>query len=446
MMALEHVYRGLWHATWPFIQWYVKRKDWRRHVPLTATAERFGFSKRPAAWVSQHGAFVLWIHGASVGECLSALPIVDMALSWASAPTQVVMTTTTAAARQLLQQRLAQHPLQDRVTCVFAPLDCPQCVERFYDEWRPAAGLWIESELWPTLILEAGRRKIRIGVVNGRISPQSVRLWRLPGLKSFTQHFMAQFSLVLCQDVANQTRFQSLGARQPQVATNLKFVLPFKTGDTSLVRSLYQSLATRSAWMAVSTHEGEETILANVHSALVDRLPGNSREEEQPALLTVIVPRHPERADGIVREIQKQFPSLRLARRSVEGLPTSSTDVFIVDSLGETASFFEAIPTVVIGGSFVPRGGHNPIEPLRAGCQVLVGPHMFNFTDILSHLQGYIGQSLVQVESVEKLTDQLVERLSQARGPSQETSTAMQQLATTTLTAYQAELSQWLFR
>ncbi|TYZ62709.1 hypothetical protein PybrP1_008551 [[Pythium] brassicae (nom. inval.)] len=285
----------------------------------------------------------LWIHGASVGECLSALPLVALALSPQSPlllgtrsqkRVCVVLSTSTPAARELLRTRLAAETEFSDAVCVFAPLDHPEWVARFLDTWRPDAGLWIESELWPNLILEAAKREIRIGVVNGRMSESSFRRWRLPVLRHVARTFMQPFSMVLCQNEQNARRFKALGASAPEVLLNLKFgaylttvllsnnvaadtLVAFVAAkqttqlDGSRVAQLQRAVGDRSAWLAVSTHEGEETQIAETHVQLTQQL--------RAPVLTVIIPRHPERAASIVDELRTQ---------------------------GETELFFAAIPTV----------------------------------------------------------------------------------------------------
>ncbi|KAG6580008.1 kdtA, waaA [Phytophthora cinnamomi] len=442
--TLLAVYHGLWRASMPLVAWYVRRKDLRRLVPTAITAERFGRSAPPAHWDKngntagrKDDCFTLWIHGNNPinggSEEESSGGVVDN--YGCSSPIAL--------------------PTAERV-CVLAPLDHPRCVERFYDAWQPDAGIWIESELWPTLITDAKRRGIRIGLINGRMSPQSFRLWRMPGLRQFSQSVVGLFSLVLCQDELNRQRFELLGARDAHTALNLKFASPLSLSDEAEVSTWRRAIGVRPAWVVASTHGGEEVMMAEVHADL------SKRVHDSQHLLTVIIPRHPTRTPAIVKQLHSQFPELSVGLRSRDGLPTNSIDLFIVDTMGETNLVYDAISTAVIGGTFVKRGGHNPIEPLRAGCHVLTGPHMENFADILLQLktQYPVSKSLRSVSGLEELAAALYSRLkllddrpvngstsvssSSHAGHGAELTRAMAELAVSTLSLHELRLISWL--
>ncbi|GLD98453.1 hypothetical protein PINS_up007150 [Pythium insidiosum] len=447
MRAETLLYRALWRLALPLVRVYVRHKDKRRLVPALATKERFGYSAPPSGWnASRHRPLTVWIHGASVGECVSVLPLVEWLLSprFPSRNTRVVVTTTTPSARDVMRRRLhcdklsgASMETNPRVTCVFAPLDAPECVERFYDAWRPDVGLWVESELWPTLILEAARRQIRIGIINARLSHRSVERWSL--VQSLARSMVSRFSLVLCQDDEQCHRFARLGAKNPQALTNLKFI-GTRSEASSTVGSdiMQQAIAARLAWLTVSTHEGEEAMVADIHSRL--------QQTQAHRVLTVIIPRHPERSSSIIRQIISEHPHLRVSLRSIDTIPPASTDIFIVDTLGETQLFFSLIPTVVVGGSFVRRGGHNPIEPLRNGCHVIVGPHMFNFSDILSQLNRAFVPLVHQVQSPEDLVAHLQRHFENDASSEHvaAVSQRMTELSVHAMSAYERRLTDWL--
>ncbi|KAI9912514.1 hypothetical protein PsorP6_005759 [Peronosclerospora sorghi] len=330
------------------------------------------------------------------------------------------------------------------------------------------------------MITEAARRGIHIALLNGRMSNQSFRLWRLPGLYELSKSIVGKFSLVLCQDEQHLRRFEYLGARNAHTMPNLKFTFLPLQENKSLASAVRFAIGSRAVWVAASTHDHEELMMAEVHTKLSKRLADRQ-------LLTVIIPRHPTRVSGILEQLRHQFPELKITLRSRCGMPTHAVDIFIVDTLeflqakgsvhqGETNLFYSMIPTAVIGGrsfvflkvdtfdvkslllsigSFVRRGGHNPIEPLRAGCHVFMGPHMENFEDILQHLQRTpaISDSLQSVRGPLELAAALENRLlvlTRSSGTTSESDPRtklirmMDNLAVTTISLYEERLRKWL--
>jgi 3-deoxy-D-manno-octulosonic-acid transferase len=260
---------------------------------------------------------------------------------------------------------LLERRLPARARHQFAPADVPHWVARFLDHWRPDLALWVESELWPNLVLTAHARGIPLVLVNGRLSARSYRRWRRwPGLIA---PILRAFDLCLVQDHQQAKRFRSLGAQQEVMLGDLKSAaapLPFEHSELSQLRV---GIGARPVWLAASTHAGEEEIAGRVHCDLVAKFPG---------LLTIIAPRHPVRADAIGAMLSGQ--GLRIARRTRGEPLTRETDVYLVDTIGELGLFYRLSGIAFIGGSLVAQGGHNPFEAARLDCAVLYGPDMSN--------------------------------------------------------------------
>jgi 3-deoxy-D-manno-octulosonic-acid transferase len=243
-------------------------------------------------------------------------------------------------------------------------------VERFLEGWRPDAGVFAESELWPNLIGAAARRGVPLALIQGRMSARSFALWRRLGRSA--RAVLAPFRLVLAQTGQDAARFTALGA-PAECWGNLKYAAPPLPVDAAELRRIGALLGGRPLLLAASTHPGEEAAALEVHRALAPRFPG---------LLTAIVPRHPERGAAIAA----LAGDLPLARRSRGEDPTAATAIWLGDTLGELGLFYRLAQAAFIGGSLVPHGGQNPLEPARLGCPILLGPHTQNFAEIVGRL------------------------------------------------------------
>ncbi|MBP0464156.1 3-deoxy-D-manno-octulosonic acid transferase [Roseomonas sp. PWR1] len=313
---------------------------------------------------------LLWLHAASVGETVSILPLID-ALAQAAPRLNLLVTTGTVTSATLFARRLPA-PLAPRVTHRFVPLDVPAWAVRFLDGWRPDAAVFVESELWPNLLAETGRRGIPLALVNARMSARSARWWgRAPG---FARQVLSRFAVILAQGAEDAARLGALGARDVRVPGNLKYAAPPLPVEAAELERLRALVAGRSVWLAASTHPGEEALVLAAHGRLAPRHPG---------LLTIIVPRHPERG----AEVAALAGDLPAARRSLGEDPGPGTAVLVADTLGELGLFYRLAALAFIGGSLVPHGGQNPLEPARLGCPVLLGPHTWNFAEILARME-----------------------------------------------------------
>lgn len=286
--------------------------------------------------------------------------------------TQVLVTTGTVTSAALLDRRLPELGLAARVRHRFVPLDVPAWAARFLDHWRPDAAGFVESEIWPNLLAACHARRIPVMLVNARLSPRSFSKWRR--LPRVARALFGGFALVQAQSPDTADRLRALGVRNVIDEGNLKFAADKLPCDATELARLQAMLAGRPVWLAASTNAGEEALLLPVHDALATRFPG---------LLTIVVPRHPERG----AEIAALAAPRPVTRRATGGDPPAAPGIWVADTLGELGLFYRLVGHAFIGRSLVPLGGQNPIEPARLGCAVAVGPHVFNFTEAVEVLE-----------------------------------------------------------
>jgi len=313
-----------------------------------------------------------WVHAASVGEANAAFPLIR-ALSERDPNLAFVLTTGTLTSADLSARRLGPKGIHQ-----FVPLDSPRFARRFLDHWQPDIAIFAESEIWPNLVLEISRRRIPLAIINARMSQRSFNLWRR-NIK-MARPLFSRFNLVLAQNETIGGWFARLGARDVRVTGNLKIDSPPPPVDQTELQRLKAAIGERPIFLAASTHPGEDEIVTAAHVALTKRHPG---------ILTIIVPRHPERGPSIVDLVTSQ--GLKVRRRASGELPDASTDIYVADTIGELGTFYALSSVALIGGSLVPHGGQNPIEAIRHGCAVIVGPHTQNFTDSIIALSEHAG-------------------------------------------------------
>jgi 3-deoxy-D-manno-octulosonic-acid transferase len=362
-------YRLASRAATPLTPWLLaERLDRGREHP-TRLAERRGEADLPRP----HGPLV-WVHGASVGEMLAVVPLIERINA---RDVSVLVTTGTVTSAALADQRLPAGVVHQ-----FVPLDTPKFVNRFLDHWRPDVALFVESDLWPNLIIASSERKIPLVIVNGRVSERSFNRWRLaPGVIAA---LLDRFDLCLAQSLDNAQRFSRLGARRVTSTGNLKLDVPAPPADIATLNRFKALIGLRDVVAAASTHPGEETAIIAAHRRLRAKFP---------TLLTVIAPRHPARGESIA-EIGK-VAGLSVALRSRGELPRRDVDVYIADTMGELGLVYRIAPIVFVGGSLATHGGQNPIEAIRLGAAVLHGPCVWNFAEIYSTLDKAHGAELV---------------------------------------------------
>jgi 3-deoxy-D-manno-octulosonic-acid transferase len=310
---------------------------------------------------------LVWIHAASIGEAQSVLVLIERILR-TSPDLNILMTTGTVTSAQMMGQRLPGRAIHQ-----YVPVDRISWVRSFLDYWKPGAALWVESELWPNLVLESKRRGIPLALINARMSERSHKSWRrAPGL---AHELLSAFDTILAQDDDIAVRLRDLGAPHVSVTGNLKLAaepLPATAGE---LIALQDAIGDRPVWLAASTHRTEEDIVGEVHNALMDRFPG---------LLTLLAPRHPQRGDEIEQNLMRM--GLTVTRRSRDDAITAETNIHLVDATGLLGQLYRVSPLAFIGGSLIPHGGQNMLEAAQLGCAVLHGPHIDNFRSITASL------------------------------------------------------------
>ncbi|MDB5543162.1 MAG: 3-deoxy-D-manno-octulosonic acid transferase [Hyphomicrobiales bacterium] len=335
-----------------FLNWRKRRgkEDARR------LRERLGV---PGA-ARPHGPLA-WLHGASVGEGLALLPIVEQLRARGF---HVLITTGTVSSAQVLAGRLPGGAIHQ-----YIPLDAPRYMRRFLDHWKPDLVMLAESELWPNLIVEVKSRATPLVLVNARLSERSFQRWRkFPG---FISSLLGGIDLCLAQTRDDAARLMMLGAPRVQVVGNMKFDVPAPPVDAGKLADLVAMVGPRPVWVAASTHAGEEEIALAVHRDLIRTFPN---------LLTIIVPRHAPRGAEIAT--LATMSGINAGLRSRGEQPGSFTGVYIADTMGELGLFYRVASIVYLGKSMVAQGGQNPIEPAKLGAAILHGPHVANFTEV----------------------------------------------------------------
>jgi len=302
---------------------------------------------------------LVWLHGVSVGESVSLLPLAE-ALRASRPDLTLLVTSGTRTAAELLSRRLP-----DGVIHQYAPVDGPRAVAGFLDHWRPATAVLVESELWPNLITAAAQRGVRLALVSARMTQKSADGWaRAPAA---ARALLRRFDLILPQDAATADRLQRLGG-VIGAQLNLKQVgepLPCDEDELERLRAL---TAGRPVILAASTHPGEDALIAEAVHAL---------RAHQPGLLLVIAPRHPERGAAGAERLSEA--GVHTARRSAGETPETLITAYVADTLGELGLFFRLADVVVMGGGYAQGvGGHNPLEPARLGATIVTGPSVFN--------------------------------------------------------------------
>ncbi len=359
------LYKSLVYLSTPFLHLLLNKRVKIAKEDKLRLKERYGIAGLPCP-----KGKLIWLHAASVGEAQSTLILIDKILQ-KSPTTNILVTSGTVTSAKLMAERLPSRAVHQ-----YAPLDHPRWINRFLEHWQPDLALRMESELWPTTLLALKTQKITTILINARLSDKSFKKWSK--LKGSVKLLLSSFTKILTQTDKDTQLFKALGAKNVQTTGNIKYSAePLFHAPEELAR-MQNAIDTRPCWVYASTHDGEEALACEIHQRL---------QAEHPDLLTIIVPRHPERRDDIKTKIAQYNLNVTF-RGEDKNPPTTDINIYIADTLGELGLFFRLAPIAVIGKSFShDGGGHNPIEAAQLDCVVLTGPKTELLQDIFDEMK-----------------------------------------------------------
>jgi 3-deoxy-D-manno-octulosonic-acid transferase len=363
-------YRWVGAAAFPVVGAYVAFRASKGKEERGRHGERYG-----VASVARPSGPLIWVHAASVGETSAVTPLVEAIVDMGI---HVVLTTGTVTSAKMVQDRLG-----DRVIHQYVPLDLKPAVDRFLTHWQPDLAIICESEIWPMTILELGTRRVPQVLVNGRLSDRSFANWHKR--PSIAEALFENLAHVVAQSEVDGERFRTLGARPVTVSGNLKVDTAIPPVNDAELSALQRMIGSRKTWAAISTHQGEEQIVAQVHHML------KARHRD---LLTIIVPRHPDRAIEIAAEIEKMGMKVALRSRGDQIAP--DTDIYLGDTIGDMGLYLRVTEVAFVGRSLTAQGGQNPLEPAMLRSAILSGRNVQNFRDSYQRLIKNGGAKLVR--------------------------------------------------
>ena len=321
--------------------------------------EKFSINKK-----KRYQGKLVWFHCSSVGELLSVIPLIQ-AFEKKLIIKQILVTTSTLSSSKIFEKFKFKKTVHQ-----FYPLDNILIIKNFLDHWGPSTAIFVESEIWPEMISELKRRKITVVLTNARMSERSFKRWS--SIRFFGKKILEKFDYIFPQNKETFVYLKRLGVKKLKFLGNLKFI----NNESNSVKNIKkQYFRNKVVFCSASTHQNEEEIFANLHIKFKKKIP---------KLITIIIPRHVERTDEIIQMLKKK--SLKYIKHSENKKNLNDCDIYVVDSYGESKSFYEISNVVFLGGSLVPKGGQNPLEALRFGCNILHGKYTFNFKDVYKML------------------------------------------------------------
>ena len=306
---------------------------------------------------------LIWFHGASVGEILSIIPIIER-LEQNKDIQQILITSTTLSSSKIFKKFKFEKTIHQ-----FFPIDSNLLCKKFLLFWKPSLAIFIESEIWPNMLINLKKESIPHILLNARITKKSYKRWKF--INKFSKNLFLNFNLTLPQNFETLNFLKNLNVKKIKYIGNVKFSNNKQDKTIFDDKYLINQFRDKKIFCAASTHPGEDLVCAKVHKVL---------KKKHKNLITIIIPRHINRADIIKNEIEEI--GLNIITRTSNKKINKNTDIYLVDTYGETKKFYKISNTVFLGGSLVKRGGQNPIEPARLGCNIVHGPNIDNFKDV----------------------------------------------------------------
>ena len=344
--------------------------------------------------IPREEGFLLWFHVASVCEAMSILPLIENFINDKKI-NKILITSITVSSGKVLKKKFYENK---KVIHQFLPLDVPIFTNKFIEHWKPNLSIFIDSEIWPNLILQTSEKKIPLLLLNARITKKSFNRWKL--LINFAKKIFINFDLCIASNQESENYLKILGAKNIKNVGNLKFSNIKNNSNNQLDQKILKKIENRKIWCAASTHPSEEMICAKSHKKV---------KEIFDNILTVIIPRHINRVEKIREEISKL--NLNVTLFSNINQLSSNTDILLIDNYGEALKFYNISKYVFLGKSLVESlaadSGQNPIEPARLGCKIFHGPNVTNFTEIYNLLSDL--NVTKKINNYEELSISLVE-------------------------------------
>ena len=362
-------YKFFTYLFYPFAPFYLYFRKLRKKEDFIRYKEKLSKINIP-----RDNGFLIWFHIASVGEAMSILSLIENCLEEKKID-KILLTSITLSSGKILEKKFSQNT---KVIHQFLPLDIPVLTKKFLEHWKPNLSIFIDSEIWPNLILNISKKKIPLLLINARITKKSFTKWKLA--INFSKKVFEKFDLCIASNKESENFLRILGAKKIKNYGNLKFSNIKTDLNKKLDSDFFNKIKNRKIWCAASTHPTEEILCAKSHLKI---------KESYNNILTIIIPRHIDRIEKIRKELSNL--NLKIVLYSKLDQIDINTDILLIDSYGETSKFYNISKCAFIGKStiesLIMNSGQNPIEPARLGCKIFHGPNVSNFVEIYEYLK-----------------------------------------------------------